>query len=107
MLASNAEPSRKMRHVGKPLGATFLGICKFFYPFHEQGVKRASMGTNSSFSSNPDPPPGLPQVFRKPTLHHPWQVPSVTRQHRFGVACDFCTDRGELSGGRGNSADCV
>jgi hypothetical protein len=27
-LASNAEPSHKLRHVGKPLGATFLGICK-------------------------------------------------------------------------------
>ena len=28
LLASNAEPSHKLRHVGKPLGATFLGICK-------------------------------------------------------------------------------
>jgi uncharacterized membrane protein YidH (DUF202 family) len=32
MLASNAEPSHKLRHVGKPLGATFLGICKSCYP---------------------------------------------------------------------------
>jgi hypothetical protein len=29
LLVSNAEPSHKLRHVGKPLGATFLGICKF------------------------------------------------------------------------------
>lgn len=28
LLASNAEPQQKLRHVGKPLGATFLGICK-------------------------------------------------------------------------------
>lgn len=28
LLMSNAEPSQKLRHVGKPLGATFLGICK-------------------------------------------------------------------------------
>jgi len=26
LLISNAEPSHKLRHVGKPLGATFLGI---------------------------------------------------------------------------------
>lgn len=29
LLLSNAEPQQKLRHVGKPLGATFLGICKF------------------------------------------------------------------------------
>jgi hypothetical protein len=28
LIASNAEPSHKLRHVGKPLGATFLGIGK-------------------------------------------------------------------------------
>lgn len=47
MLASNAEPSRKMRHVGKPLGATFLGICESFYPSNVQGVRSVSMGTNA------------------------------------------------------------
>jgi uncharacterized membrane protein YidH (DUF202 family) len=35
-----------MRHVGKPLGATFLGICKSFYPSHVQDVKTVSMGAN-------------------------------------------------------------
>lgn len=29
LLMSNADPQAKMRHVGKPLGATFLGICKY------------------------------------------------------------------------------
>lgn len=29
LLISSAEPQQKLRHVGKPLGATFLGICKF------------------------------------------------------------------------------
>jgi len=27
LLLSNEEPHHKLRHVGKPLGATFLGIC--------------------------------------------------------------------------------
>jgi len=29
LLMSNADPQKKMRHVGKPLGATFLGICEW------------------------------------------------------------------------------
>lgn len=28
LLMSSADPQAKMRHVGKPLGATFLGICE-------------------------------------------------------------------------------
>jgi uncharacterized membrane protein YidH (DUF202 family) len=35
-----------MRHVGKPLGATFLGICKSFHSPNVLGVESVSMGTN-------------------------------------------------------------
>jgi len=103
MLASNAAPTHKLRHVGKPLGATFLGICKLCCPSDAKAPSDFISGTNLKSPSNPDPPPGLPQIFRKPTFHHPWQVPSVTRQHCLGVDCDFrtnCVESGRCCGGR-------
>ena len=91
LLMSSANPQAKMRHVGKPLGATFLGICEFASTVFRR------CGANT-YHSDTDPTSWVPPLLRKPALCYPRQVPSFTRQHYPGVARRLLADRG-VSGG--------
>lgn len=83
----------KLRSVGKPLGATFLGICEFIVHACDEKDLLLMVASNSRLA------PGIPSLLRKSTLRDSRQVSSIPRNHYHHLGRRLCTHCGQL--GRG------
>lgn len=90
-----ADTGESLRQVGKPLGATFIGICELDSLLSTIREYRFLM-----IRSYLDLAARLPPLLRKPALCHSRQVPSLTRDGDYCEHCGCLPDRRQSDRGR-------
>lgn len=81
--------TKKLRAVGKPLGATFLAICKL-------QVDPCDDGHVLIAQSDIDPHAGFPSLLRESALRDPWQIPSFAWHHHHRICGRHSAHRRKL-----------